>query len=149
MSEYIEDERTSRPVELPADIREPSDVAYHIMHRMFHPSRKLDHEETWALFINGDEFIFHELLLRQWEQDLDHQDISEIFQLAIEDNTFQMILASIHLSGDPTPTPLDVQLTQRLRDAGDVLFIPILDHIIVAQDTWHSMREHGWDSSDT
>lgn len=149
MSDFIEDTRSFRPVELPADIRESSDLAEHIMKRIFHPSRRLDRQEAWALFINSDEFISHELRLTQWERDLTRQDIGDIFHMAIEHDAWQILLASNHLSGDPTPTPSEMQLTQRLKAAGEVLFIPVLDHIIVTQSSWHSMLEQSWDFSST
>ncbi len=51
--------------------------------------------------------------------------------------------AELCISGDPTPSPDDVALTRRLAAAGTLLGIEVLDHIIVADDAYVSLRERG------
>jgi DNA repair protein RadC len=51
-----------------------------------------------------------------------------------------------HPSGDPTPSREDVQLTNRLRAAGESLGVPLADHMVLGGDRWHSFRAaEGWD----
>ena len=54
----------------------------------------------------------------------------ELFQRAILANAASVILAHNHPSGDPTPSPEDIALTRRLVEAGELLDIPVLDHIV-------------------
>jgi len=54
-----------------------------------------------------------------------------------------IVLAHNHPSGDPTPSPDDIALTSRISEAGKILGIELLDHIIVAKQTYLSMREKG------
>jgi len=52
-----------------------------------------------------------------------------------------------HPSGDPTPSREDINITKRIRGAGEMLGIVLSDHIIVGNDSWHSFRAaEGWDS---
>ena len=52
-----------------------------------------------------------------------------------------IIVAHNHPSGDPTPSPEDRTVTRRLRDAGKLLGVPVLDHVIIGDGSYESMRE--------
>jgi DNA repair protein RadC len=67
----------------------------------------------------------------------------ETFKLAILSNSASIIAAHNHPSGEPTPSPEDVELTKRLRDSGTLLGIKLLDHIILGDDKFVSMKERG------
>ncbi len=66
----------------------------------------------------------------------------EVFKAAILNNAAQIILAHNHPSGDPTPSREDIELTKRMREAGELLGIEVLDHLIVTADQgFFSMKE--------
>ena len=65
----------------------------------------------------------------------------EVFQPAVRDSAAGVILVHNHPSGDPTPSPEDVQLTERLVEAGRILGIRVLDHVVVAQAGWASVMD--------
>lgn len=67
----------------------------------------------------------------------------EVFKSAILSNSASIILAHAHPSGDTTPSQEDVELTERVKNAGDILGIELLDHIIVADGRHFSLRENG------
>ena len=67
----------------------------------------------------------------------------ELFQRAILSNGASLILAHNHPSGDASPSPEDIALTRRLVEAGQLLDIPILDHIILGYGNFYSFKEHG------
>ncbi len=71
----------------------------------------------------------------------------EIFRPAIRRNAAGLILAHNHPSGDPTPSPDDLVFTGRALEAGMVVGIQVLDHLIIGRDTYVSLRETpgGWD----
>lgn len=68
----------------------------------------------------------------------------ELFNPAIKEFAAAMILIHNHPSGDPTPSREDIELTKRLRDAGELLGIKILDHIIIGDGSHISLAEMGY-----
>ena len=68
----------------------------------------------------------------------------EVFKPAILLNACGIIAAHNHPSGDPTPSPEDRTLTARLRQAGDLIGIALLDHLILGDDRIYSFADQGW-----
>ncbi|GAB4160694.1 MAG: DNA repair protein RadC [Candidatus Promineifilaceae bacterium] len=69
--------------------------------------------------------------------------IGEIFRAAIKENAAALIVAHNHPSGDPTPSPEDVRVTQELVKAGKLLNIEVLDHIVIGRQRFVSLKERG------
>jgi len=67
----------------------------------------------------------------------------EIFQTALLANAVALIVGHCHPSGDPSPSPEDVAVTNRLIEAGELIGIELLDHIITGDDRYTSFRETG------
>jgi DNA repair protein RadC len=67
----------------------------------------------------------------------------EVFRLAIFQAVASVIMVHNHPSGDSTPSEEDVKLTRRLIDAGKVIGIEVLDHIIIGSRMYKSFRENG------
>ena len=67
----------------------------------------------------------------------------ELFQRAILANCAALIVAHNHPSGDPSPSPEDIALTRKLVDAGELLDIPVLDHVILGYGRYTSFKERG------
>jgi DNA repair protein RadC len=67
----------------------------------------------------------------------------EVFKAAIRQSSASLILIHNHPSGDPRPSREDINLTRRLKEAGDLLGIPILDHLIIGNNKYFSMKEEG------
>ncbi len=65
----------------------------------------------------------------------------EIFREAIRYSAANMILIHNHPSGDPMPSREDVQLTKQMMKAGEIMGIPVLDHVIIAGDGFLSLKE--------
>lgn len=66
----------------------------------------------------------------------------ELFKSAILANAAGLILAHNHPSGDPDPSPEDHRLTERMEATGEILGIPVLDHVVVGEREGYSMRKH-------
>lgn len=70
--------------------------------------------------------------------------VREVFKPAILLNSAAIIAVHNHPSGDPTPSPEDRALTTRLRDAGELLGIRLLDHLILGDDRLYSFADQDW-----
>jgi DNA repair protein RadC len=68
----------------------------------------------------------------------------EIYREALARNAVRLIVAHNHPSGDPTPSGQDVELTSRIRKAGEMLGLELLDHIIVGAEGFVSLASRGW-----
>ncbi len=69
--------------------------------------------------------------------------VSEVLRPAVRDNCPAIIVVHNHPSGDPTPSPEDVQITKQLASAGALLDIEVLDHIVIGHQSFVSMKEKG------
>ncbi|GAB4280983.1 MAG: DNA repair protein RadC [Candidatus Promineifilaceae bacterium] len=69
--------------------------------------------------------------------------ISELFRAAIKDNAAAFIMAHNHPSGDPSPSPEDVNVTRQVVQAGKLMDIALLDHIIIGRQRFVSLKERG------
>ena len=67
----------------------------------------------------------------------------EVFKAAVLANAAAIVVAHNHPSGDPAPSPDDMDVTRRLSAAGGVLGIAVLDHIIVGDGRYYSFKEGG------
>lgn len=69
--------------------------------------------------------------------------VGEVFRDAIRRNSTSLIVVHNHPSGDPTPSPEDVLVTRQVVEAGKLLDIEVLDHLIIGRGRYVSMRERG------
>ena len=67
----------------------------------------------------------------------------DVFYAAIKANAASIILVHNHPSGDPEPSAEDVELTKRISEAGELLGITVLDHVVVAKRGFVSLKERG------
>ena len=67
----------------------------------------------------------------------------EVFKAALLANAAAIVVAHNHPSGDPTPSPDDFDVTRRLAAAGDVLGVPMLDHLVIGDGRYYSFKEAG------
>ncbi|EFI83556.1 RadC family protein [Listeria grayi] len=68
----------------------------------------------------------------------------EVYGLAVRKSAAQIMCFHNHPSGDPTPSPEDIQVTKNLAKAGDIIGIPLIDHIIIGKGSFTSLKEQGY-----
>ena len=69
--------------------------------------------------------------------------VGEIFKAAVRRNAPSIIVVHNHPSGDPTPSPDDVAVTRALVQAGKLLDVEVLDHLVIGQGRFVSLKERG------
>lgn len=67
----------------------------------------------------------------------------EVFKPAILSNSASIILFHNHPSGDPAPSREDISITERIKESGNILGIKLIDHIIIGDDSYCSLKERG------
>ena len=68
----------------------------------------------------------------------------EIFKMAILSNAYSLILAHNHPSGDVTLSKEDINISKRLKECGELIGINILDHVIIGDNKYLSLKEEGY-----
>ena len=68
----------------------------------------------------------------------------EVFRFAIQYNAAAVVLVHNHPSGDPAPSSDDIAVTRQIAQAGHIMEIPVLDHIIIGDGTFSSLCELGY-----
>jgi len=68
---------------------------------------------------------------------------ADVFRSAIIMGATKIILAHNHPSGDPSPSEEDIKLTKRIKEAGEILRVHLLDHIIIGDKSYHSLADSG------
>lgn len=70
--------------------------------------------------------------------------IREMFQKALLANAVNVIVMHNHPSGDPTPSRQDIDITKRMKEAGQIVGVDVLDHIVVGQHRYTSLKDKGY-----
>jgi DNA repair protein RadC len=104
----------------------PADILPHIPDLLL-----LDHEELWVLLLNKQHEVQARLPLYKGTVDSSVLRVAEIYRPALVSNCPSLIVCHNHPSGDPEPSPADIEVTQQLREAGNLLEVELLDHLIV------------------
>src|SRR5947209_5991116 len=123
-------------------ITRPADMAALLMLELGH----LDHEELWVACLDTKNQV--QRLHRMYKGSLNSSVVraGEIFQLPILLKRASIIVAHNHPSGATEASPEDIEVTRALIEVGKLLEIELLDHLIIGQGVWMSMRERqlGW-----
>lgn len=119
------------------DFSRPATVAAYYMESLRHASK----EQVVLLSLNSKCELVKETVLSIGTVNASLVSPRELFLQALEDHAVTVILLHNHPSGDPTPSKDDYELTKRLRKAGELLQIPLLDHIIIGDQCYTSFLE--------
>ncbi|CAM3083872.1 DNA repair protein RadC [Paenibacillus sediminis] len=121
-------------------IRSPHDAAEVLMEQL----RYLKKEHFVCLFLNTKNHIIAQETLSIGSLNASIVHPREVFRAAIKCSSASVVCAHNHPSGDPAPSPEDIQLTRRLAEAGNIVGIDILDHIIIGDGGFVSLKEQGY-----
>jgi len=118
-------------------IRSPSDVANLLSSMLGHKEQ----EHFVVLYLDTRNRVLDQEILYKGSLNTSLVRIAEVFRGAVRRNCAAVIVAHNHPSGDPNPSPEDVALTRRLVEAGKLLEVDVLDHLVIGQNRYVSLRE--------
>lgn len=120
-------------------IKSPRDVADLLMEDM----RYLQKEHFVCLFLNTKNHVIGQETLSIGSLNASIVHPREVFLAAIKRSSASIICVHNHPSGDPAPSPEDIEITARLVEAGQIIGIDVLDHIILGDQKFVSLKEKG------
>lgn len=100
-------------------------------------------EHCYMLALNGAEHLIGVFLISKGTVSQTLTNPREIFLRALMAGASFIILCHNHPSGNPIPSKTDILVTQKIREAGDLLGLPVADHIIIGEDSYFSFMEKG------
>jgi DNA repair protein RadC len=103
----------------------------------------LDHEQLRVVLLDTKNRVLRIALVYQGSVNSAHVRVAEVFKDAVRQNAPGIVVVHNHPSGDPTPSAADVALTTEVHRAGKLLGIDVVDHLIVGQGHYRSLRRLG------
>jgi len=100
-------------------------------------------EEFWALFLNQNNKVIHIAQLTQGGINQSIVDIRILFKTALEHFSTGVIISHNHPSGNLKPSAEDITITKKVKEAGDLMSIQLLDHLIITQNSYLSFADEG------
>ena len=120
-------------------LQSAADVYHHLHARM----RPLKREQFHLLLLDCKHRIIRELMISEGSLTASIVHPREVFKPIIRESAAAVIMVHNHPSGDPEPSREDVSLTQRMHQAGELMGIRVLDHVIIGHDRFTSLSELG------
>lgn len=122
------------------EIKSPQDAVDLLMPRL----RDADKELFYGILLDSRARIIREVEISKGSLNNSIVHPREVFKAAITASAESIIVAHNHPSGDPTPSPEDRRVTARLQEAGKLMGIELVDHLIIGDGRWVSLKECGF-----
>ncbi|MFD2681439.1 RadC family protein [Bacillus seohaeanensis] len=121
-------------------IRSPEDGANYVMNDM----RFLSQEHFVCLYLNTKNQVLHKQTIFIGSLNASIVHPREVFKEAFRRSAASIICIHNHPSGDPTPSREDIEVTKRLVECGKIIGIEVLDHLIIGERKYISLKEKGY-----
>lgn len=129
---------STMPEELPR-IASPAEAANLLMADMMH----LEQEHLRLILLDTRNRVLHSPTVYVGSLNTSVIRVGELYREALRHNAAAFIVVHNHPSGDPSPSPQDVNVTRQIVEAGNLLDIVVLDHIIIGNGRYVSLKEKG------
>lgn len=120
-------------------VRSPADAANLVMSEM----GILEQEHLRVMLLDTKNRVLETKTVYQGSLNTSLIRVGELFREAIRANCASLIVLHNHPSGDPTPSPEDVAVTRQIVEAGKLLDVDVLDHLIIGRQRFVSLKERG------
>ena len=105
--------------------------------------RDLKKEHFVVLYLNAKNQLVHKEIISMGTLNANLVHPREVFEPALKHSTAQIVVAHNHPSGDPKPSENDIEITKRLTEAGKMMGVEVMDHVIVSKNGHFSFKEEG------
>jgi DNA repair protein RadC len=122
-----------------AAINSPADAAALVQYEM----SALEQEHMRVILLDRRNRVLETVEIYKGSVNSSQVRVGEVFKEAIRKNASALIVIHNHPSGDPTPSPDDVAVTRAIVQAGKLLDVEVLDHLVIGQGRWVSLKERG------
>jgi DNA repair protein RadC len=120
-------------------INSPADAAALVQYEM----SALEQEHLRVLLLDTRNHVLDTMEVYRGSVNSSQVRVGEVFKGAVRRGATAVIIIHNHPSGDPTPSPDDVAVTRAIVQAGKLLDVEVLDHLIIGQGKWVSLKERG------
>lgn len=117
----------------------PRNVADYYMQDMRHQTR----EQVLLVMMDSKNKIIKDMIISEGTVNTSIMPTREVYVQAVKYEAVNIILLHNHPSGDPTPSAEDIRVTKRLAEAGSLIGITLMDHIIIGDNRYISLKEQG------
>ena len=100
-------------------------------------------EEFWVIFLNQKNQLIKKTQISKGGISATHVDVRVLFKEALENFSTNIIVAHNHPTGVLKPSEADIRMTKNIQNAGEILDIKLLDHIIIGENSFYSFAEAG------
>lgn len=129
-----------RSLEQPLVFKEPREVAGYYQEDMRH----LAQEQFRMMLFNSKQMMIRDVLLSKGTVNASLASPREVMIEALRYQAVSLILIHNHPSGDPEPSREDIQVTRQVAEAGKIIGISVLDHIVIGDNSFVSLKERGF-----
>lgn len=117
----------------------PKSIADYYMQDMRHLSR----EQVLLLLLDSKSRLIKDLVMSSGTVNSSIMPVREVLIKALKEEAVNIILVHNHPSGDPSPSSEDIYVTKRMKEAGNLIGLTLMDHIIIGDNKYISLKEQG------
>ncbi|HRG37942.1 MAG TPA: JAB domain-containing protein [Bacteroidia bacterium] len=103
----------------------------------------LPHEEFWLIMLNRANFVIKKEQISRGGVAGTVVDTRIVFKTAVDNYASSIIVCHNHPSGNLKPSEADIKITKSIKEAGKIMEIPLLDHLIVTENNYYSFGDEG------
>ena len=121
-------------------LKTPEDVSDFYMEKLRH----LEREQLMLIMLDSKSRLIKDMILSKGTYNSTVVSAREIYCEALRYGAACIILIHNHPSGDPTPSNTDMYVTANIKEAGKLMEVPLVDHIIIGDNCFFSMKDEGY-----
>lgn len=122
---------------------QPLHSAEDVFHHFRESLGREKHEQFYVVLLNNKNRKIREVKVSEGSLTASLVHPREVYNPVIRESAAAVIFVHNHPSGDPAPSPEDIDITKRLKEVGDVMGVRVLDHVVIGHDRYFSFNEKG------